>query len=71
MSSRSSPVSEVRHRKRKERKEQLAAKVRDMKRRQLANEQWTQLKRSLYKPFAIAGVLALGGGILAYFYFKS
>lgn len=64
-------MSEVRNRKRKERKEQLAAKVRDMKRRQLANEQWTQLKRSLYNPFAIAGVLALGGGILSYFYFKS
>ncbi|XP_018577685.1 tyrosine-protein phosphatase non-receptor type 61F isoform X2 [Anoplophora glabripennis] len=37
--------SEVRHRKRVERKENLEAQVRDMKRRQQINEQWTQLKR--------------------------
>lgn len=66
-----SPEDELRRRKRAERKEQLAAKVRDMKRRQMANEQWTQLKRSLLKPLAIAGAFAIGGGILAYIYFKS
>ncbi|KAF2897829.1 hypothetical protein ILUMI_08351 [Ignelater luminosus] len=66
-----SPEDELRRRKRAERKEQLAAKVRDMKRRQMANEQWTQLKRSLFKPLAIAGAFAIGGGILAYIYFKS
>lgn len=66
-----SPQAELRHRKRIERKEQMAERVRDMKRRQMANEQWTQLKRSLFKPLAIVGALALGGGILAYIYSKS
>ncbi|XP_019879086.1 tyrosine-protein phosphatase non-receptor type 61F isoform X2 [Aethina tumida] len=37
--------SELRHRNRVERKEKIEAKVRDMKRRQQMNEQWTQLKR--------------------------
>lgn len=41
-----------------------------MKRRQQINEQWTQLKRSLYKPIVITSVLALSGGIIAYFYMK-
>ncbi|XP_022904340.1 tyrosine-protein phosphatase non-receptor type 61F isoform X2 [Onthophagus taurus] len=40
-----SPDAELRHRKRKERKEQLAAQVRDMKRRQQSLEKWTKLKR--------------------------
>ncbi|KAK9720122.1 Protein-tyrosine phosphatase [Popillia japonica] len=40
-----SPDAELRHRKRIERKEHLAAQVREMKRRQQANEHWTQLKR--------------------------
>ncbi|XP_025836006.1 tyrosine-protein phosphatase non-receptor type 2 isoform X2 [Agrilus planipennis] len=40
-----SPEAELRHRQRAERKETLAAKVREMKRRQQANEQWTRLKR--------------------------
>ncbi|KAK4877212.1 hypothetical protein RN001_009718 [Aquatica leii] len=40
-----SPQAELRQRKRIERKEHLAERVRDMKRRQMANEQWTQLKR--------------------------
>lgn len=66
-----SPEAELRQRKRVERKELLAERVRDMKRRQMANEQWTQLKRSLFKSLAIAGAFALGGGILVYFYFKS
>lgn len=66
-----SPDAELRHRKRTERKEQLAAQVREMKRRQQANEHWTQLKRSLFKPVVITGALVIGGGILAYLYFKS
>jgi hypothetical protein len=37
--------AELRHRKRMEQREKLEAQVRDMKRRQQANEQWTQLKR--------------------------
>nr|CAI5860932.1 unnamed protein product [Callosobruchus analis] len=36
---------EVRQRKRAQRKEHMEAQVRDMKRRQQSNEQWTQLKR--------------------------
>lgn len=63
--------SQVRHRKRVEHKEKIEAQVRDMKRRQQANEQWTQLKRSLYKPLLIAGSIVLGGGLIAYFYFKN
>ncbi|XP_056647973.1 tyrosine-protein phosphatase non-receptor type 61F isoform X1 [Diorhabda carinulata] len=62
--------SELRQRNRLERKEKLEAQVRDMKRRQQANEQWTQLKRSLYLPLVIGGTLILGGGLIAYFYFK-
>ena len=62
--------SELRHRKRMENREKLEAQVRDMKRRQQANEQWTQLKRSLYKPLFIAGTVILGGGLIAYLYFK-
>jgi tyrosine-protein phosphatase non-receptor type 1 len=62
--------AELRHRKRMEQREKLEAQVRDMKRRQQANEQWTQLKRSLYKPLFIAGTLVLGGGLVAYLYFK-
>ncbi|KAK9892628.1 hypothetical protein WA026_021006 [Henosepilachna vigintioctopunctata] len=42
--SRVSP-SELRHRNRQEKKERMEAKVREMKRRQQVNEQWTQLKR--------------------------
>ncbi|CAH1099129.1 unnamed protein product [Psylliodes chrysocephalus] len=41
----SSPPNELRQRNRQERKEKLEAQVRDMKRRQQVNEQWTQLKR--------------------------
>lgn len=62
--------AELRHRKRMEQREKLEAQVRDMKRRQQANEQWTQLKRSLYKPLFIAGTIVLGGGLVAYLYFK-
>lgn len=61
----------MRHRKRLERNEMIAAQVRDMKRRQQANEQWTQLKRSLFKPVVITSVLAIGGGILAYLYYRA
>ncbi|XP_063925439.1 tyrosine-protein phosphatase non-receptor type 61F isoform X2 [Zophobas morio] len=45
LSSDSITPSELRHRKRMENREKLEAQVRDMKRRQQANEQWTQLKR--------------------------
>lgn len=62
---------EVRQRNRKERKDQMEAQVRDMKRRQQINEQWTQLKRSLYLPLLIGGSLILGGGLIAYVYFKN
>lgn len=60
----------MRHRKRMERKEQMEAQVRDMKRRQKMNEQWTQLKRSLYIPLLIGGTLIFGGGLI-YFYFRN
>ncbi|XP_017775945.1 PREDICTED: tyrosine-protein phosphatase non-receptor type 61F-like isoform X2 [Nicrophorus vespilloides] len=40
-----SPSAELRQRNRIERKTKLSDQVRDMKRRQQANEQWTQLKR--------------------------
>lgn len=63
--------SEVRHRKRAERKEKMEVQIRDMKRRQQINEQWTQLKRSLYIPLVIGGSLIFSGGLLTYFYFKS
>ncbi|CAH0546901.1 unnamed protein product [Brassicogethes aeneus] len=62
--------TELRHRNRVERKEQTETQLRDMKRRQQINEQWTQLKRSLFIPFVIGGSLILGGGLIAYFYFK-
>lgn len=48
----------------------METQVRDMKRRQQINEQWTQLKRSLYIPLLIGGSLILGGGLIAYIYFK-
>uniref|UniRef100_A0AAR5QKL5 protein-tyrosine-phosphatase n=1 Tax=Dendroctonus ponderosae TaxID=77166 RepID=A0AAR5QKL5_DENPD len=40
-----SNISEVRHRRRVERKHHMEKQVRDMKRRQQANEQWQHLKR--------------------------
>ncbi|CAG9856113.1 unnamed protein product [Phyllotreta striolata] len=67
----SSSPTELRQRNRLERKEKLEAQVRDMKRRQLVNEQWTQLKRSLYLPLVLGGTLLLGGGLIAYVYFKN
>lgn len=62
---------EIRHRNRVIRKETMEAKVKDMKRRQHINEQWTQLKRSLYIPLLAGGALLLGGGLLAYVYYKN
>ncbi|XP_060520240.1 tyrosine-protein phosphatase non-receptor type 61F isoform X2 [Cylas formicarius] len=44
-SDQSASAADLRHRKRVERKQHMEAQVRDMKRRQQANEQWTQLKR--------------------------
>ncbi|CAL7935819.1 unnamed protein product [Xylocopa violacea] len=57
--------NEVRHRN-KEKKERLAAQVREMKRRQKETEEWQKLKRSLFKPLSIGiGAAIVGGGILA------
>ncbi|CAH1179488.1 unnamed protein product [Phaedon cochleariae] len=61
---------EVRQRNRAQRKETMESQVRDMKRRQQVNEQWTQLKRSLYLPLIVGGSLLLGGGLIAYVYYK-
>lgn len=63
-----SPV-ELRQRHREERRKHIEEQVRDMKRRQQENEQWTQLKRSLYKP-VIIGSLAIGAGLIAYIILK-
>ncbi|XP_076171406.1 tyrosine-protein phosphatase non-receptor type 2-like isoform X1 [Ptiloglossa arizonensis] len=57
--------NEVRQRN-KEKKERLAAQVREMKRRQKETEEWQKLKRSLFKPLSIGiGAAIVGGGILA------
>ncbi|XP_043248342.1 tyrosine-protein phosphatase non-receptor type 1 isoform X1 [Colletes gigas] len=57
--------NEVRQRNR-EKKERLAAQVREMKRRQKETEEWQKLKRSLFKPLSIGiGAAIVGGGILA------
>lgn len=66
-----SPDAELRQRKREERREKVTAQIRDIKRKQHAAEQWTQLKRSVCAPLSIAGVIALAGGLLAYYYFRS
>ncbi|KAG6800427.1 tyrosine-protein phosphatase non-receptor type 61F [Apis mellifera caucasica] len=57
--------NEIRHRN-KEKKERLAAQVREMKRRQKETEEWQKLKRSLFKPLTIGiGAAIVGGGIIA------
>ncbi|KOC63138.1 Tyrosine-protein phosphatase non-receptor type 1 [Habropoda laboriosa] len=57
--------NEVRQRN-KEKKERLAAQVREMKRRQKETEEWQKLKRSLFKPLSIGiGAAIVGGGIIA------
>ncbi|XP_078040684.1 tyrosine-protein phosphatase non-receptor type 2-like isoform X2 [Augochlora pura] len=57
--------SEIRLR-HKEKKERLAAYVREIKRRQKETEEWQKLKRSLFKPLSIGiGAAIVGGGILA------
>nr|XP_023013201.1 tyrosine-protein phosphatase non-receptor type 61F isoform X1 [Leptinotarsa decemlineata]XP_023013203.1 tyrosine-protein phosphatase non-receptor type 61F isoform X1 [Leptinotarsa decemlineata] len=61
---------EVRQRNRAQRKGTMESQVRDMKRRQQINEQWTRLKRSLYLPLVVGGSLLLGGGLIAYIYYK-
>ncbi|XP_043286116.1 tyrosine-protein phosphatase non-receptor type 2 isoform X2 [Venturia canescens] len=53
-------------RRHQEKKERLAAQVRDMKRRQQQSEEWQKLKRSLFKPVTIGiGTAILGGGVIA------
>ncbi|XP_012254209.2 tyrosine-protein phosphatase non-receptor type 2 isoform X2 [Athalia rosae] len=50
-----------------EKKERLAAQVREMKRRQKQTEEWQQLKRSLFKPLSIGiGAAIVGGGVIAF-----
>lgn len=66
-----SSASELRHRRRVERKQKMATQVRDMKRRQQANEHWQQRKRSLYVPWAVGGAVLIGGALVAYLYFKT
>lgn len=58
-------AAELRQRHREERRKNTEEQVRDMKRRQQENEQWTQFKRSLFKPVLI-GSLAVGAGLIAY-----
>ncbi|XP_066151469.1 tyrosine-protein phosphatase non-receptor type 61F isoform X1 [Euwallacea fornicatus] len=58
--------SELRQRRREERKQRTETQVRDMKRRQQANEQWQQLKRSLYVPFAVGGTVLVAGLVCLY-----
>lgn len=49
-----------------EKKERLAAQVREMKRRQKQSEEWQKLKRSLFKPVTVGiGTAILGGGVIA------
>ncbi|XP_034946779.1 tyrosine-protein phosphatase non-receptor type 1 isoform X2 [Chelonus insularis] len=63
--------NELRHR-HHDKKERLAAQVRDMKRRQQQTENWQNFKRSLFKPVTI-GIGIIGGGVIAicgYFYFR-
>ncbi|XP_014608533.1 PREDICTED: tyrosine-protein phosphatase non-receptor type 2 isoform X3 [Polistes canadensis] len=49
-----------------DKKERLAAQVREMKRRQKEVEEWQKLKRSLFKPLTIGiGAAIVGGGVLA------
>lgn len=59
----------------REKKERLAAQVREMKRRQKETEDWQKLKRSLYKPLTIGIGIGIGGGIIAlcgyYLYMRS
>ncbi|CAG9763928.1 unnamed protein product [Ceutorhynchus assimilis] len=71
LSDSSNNSAELRHRRRVERKNNMEKRVRDMKRRQQANENWQQLKRSLYVPFVVGGAILFGGGLCAYFYLKS
>lgn len=63
--------SELRQRKRDERRDKMSAQLKDMKRKQRAAEQWTQLKRSVCAPLLVAGAAALAGGLIAYYYFRS
>ncbi|XP_012286933.1 tyrosine-protein phosphatase non-receptor type 2 isoform X2 [Orussus abietinus] len=49
-----------------EKKDRLAAQVREMKRRQKETEEWQKLKRSLFTPLTIGiGAAVVGGGVLA------
>ena len=57
-----------------EKKEKLAAQVREMKRRQKQTEEWQKLKRSLFSPLSLGiGAAIVGGSVLAfygYFYIR-
>ncbi|XP_043463432.1 tyrosine-protein phosphatase non-receptor type 1 isoform X1 [Leptopilina heterotoma] len=57
-----------------EKKERLAAQVREMKRRQKETEDWQKLKRSLFSPLSLSiGAAFVGGSVLAiyaYFYMR-
>lgn len=65
--------SEIRHRHQHEKKERIAAQVREMKRRQKQSEDWKKFKRSLFMPVTIGiGTVLIGGGMIAiYGYFYS
>lgn len=65
------PGNELRQRKREERRDKMSAQLKDMKRKQRASEQWTQLKRSVCTPLLVAGAAAIAGGLIAYYYFRS
>lgn len=66
-----SPNSELRQRKREERRDKLTAQIKDMKRKQQAAEQWTQLKRSVCTPVLFFGAAAVAAGFITYYYFRS
>lgn len=68
----SSPNAELRHRLREERKEKLSAQIKDIKRKQIETEQWSQIKRSVCKntPVILFGA-AIFSGLIAYYYFRS
>ncbi|XP_063612429.1 tyrosine-protein phosphatase non-receptor type 2-like [Penaeus indicus] len=66
--------NDVRQRKRRERIEATAAKVKNMVDKQRANEQWQEKKRLIMRPISLCVafvMLGLGGGALFYRYFHA